>query len=608
MRPFRRPRPDPAAFDAFYLDARRRLLLQCLALTGDLDASRSAVRDAFVAARQHWHKVGRLDHPEDWVRPRAWSIAQRRSVARIWHRERGLDPQQSAVLDALGALPDAQRRTLLLAHLAALSLGGIARELAQPQPVVEQQLQQATMSVALALDCDSALIRAQLESLAPLVTRPGLPRVTAVRRSAQRRHRLHRLGASTLGLLLALGAGWFVTAGDLPSTRTAADRTGASQKALHPQHPVTQALLLTAADVHRSHLARGHRWYQVSTDDGTGPGAAATPCQQTKFADEHGLGAWIRRFRTAGHSPRTLVQSVEVSVDAAAAARAYRTAVAWYAACGSVRGQLLGSWTVPGLGDRSQVVEVSTPAATWTVVATRTGAVTTRTALATPTGSPPLAPLVATATMAVRHLCTASAAGTCPVSAPRPVPAAPPPGDVPGMLAAVDLPPVPGVHRPWVGTTAATAVPNLAATPCDHTSFVHAQRARSRTFLVPQAHLPERFGLTETYGRFGSAAAARAFARTLEREMARCTGRDLGTTLSHHATGGSAHRGAHWSLWRETAEINARKATVSYWTGVVRHGRYVAQLTLTPVGRYDLSAPTFRALVVRSGQRLEELQ
>ena len=38
----------PDEFDAFYKDARERLLMQTYALTGDLPAARSAVRDAFL--------------------------------------------------------------------------------------------------------------------------------------------------------------------------------------------------------------------------------------------------------------------------------------------------------------------------------------------------------------------------------------------------------------------------------------------------------------------------------------------------------------------------------------------------------------------------------
>ena len=69
-------RPDGRDFEEFYLASRRRLVLETYALTGDLLASRGAVRDAFVAARQHWRKVGRLTDPEEWVRPRAWEIGR----------------------------------------------------------------------------------------------------------------------------------------------------------------------------------------------------------------------------------------------------------------------------------------------------------------------------------------------------------------------------------------------------------------------------------------------------------------------------------------------------------------------------------------------------
>src|SRR3954454_23287521 len=85
-------------FDDFYLASRRRLVLSAYALTGDLGAARNAVGDAFVAARHHWRKVGRLPDPEEWVRARAWTIAQRRHVSRLWHREKGIAEEQRAVL------------------------------------------------------------------------------------------------------------------------------------------------------------------------------------------------------------------------------------------------------------------------------------------------------------------------------------------------------------------------------------------------------------------------------------------------------------------------------------------------------------------------------
>ena len=78
------------SFDSFYRATRRPVLHQAFALTGDLPAAQSAVRDAYVGAWQHWRKVSRLEDPLDWVRPRAWQLAQRRHTARIWHRNKGL--------------------------------------------------------------------------------------------------------------------------------------------------------------------------------------------------------------------------------------------------------------------------------------------------------------------------------------------------------------------------------------------------------------------------------------------------------------------------------------------------------------------------------------
>src|SRR5690242_17412051 len=106
--------PTAEEFDEFYVDTRHRVLLQTFALTGDLGASRSAVRDAYVAARHHWSKVAKAPDPEQWVRPRAWAIAQRRHTARPWHKEKGVSPEQAALLEALHKLTDVQRKTLLL--------------------------------------------------------------------------------------------------------------------------------------------------------------------------------------------------------------------------------------------------------------------------------------------------------------------------------------------------------------------------------------------------------------------------------------------------------------------------------------------------------------
>ncbi len=98
------------SFDSFYLTTRRQVLHQTFALTGDLLAAQSAVRDAYVAAWHHWRKVAPLDDPQSWVRPHAWQLAQRRHAGRIWHRNKGLAEEHLTVLDALSKLSSPQRR------------------------------------------------------------------------------------------------------------------------------------------------------------------------------------------------------------------------------------------------------------------------------------------------------------------------------------------------------------------------------------------------------------------------------------------------------------------------------------------------------------------
>src|SRR5690242_11675544 len=102
--------PAGGDFDAFYRDARSRLLLQTYALTGDLRASTAAVRHGFVVAWHHWGKWSRAEDPERAVRPLCWRLAQRRHTGRLWRRDKSLGPDGTATLEALGKLSLIERR------------------------------------------------------------------------------------------------------------------------------------------------------------------------------------------------------------------------------------------------------------------------------------------------------------------------------------------------------------------------------------------------------------------------------------------------------------------------------------------------------------------
>jgi DNA-directed RNA polymerase specialized sigma24 family protein len=605
--------PDPADFDELYHASRRRLVLQAFALTGDLGLAGTAVRDAFVAARQHWRKVRRLPDPEGWVRARSWTVAQRRGAAhvlpRVRHRDRDLDPSQRTVVDALQGLPEVQRRTLLLNHLAAVSLPQIAREVGQGRERTEEHLQHATAAMAVALDTDSASIRSRLEQLAPAAGRVRLPRVTAVHRDGVRRHRRRVALVAALVVAVAAAAGAVVQQQWRPPTTATTTDGHVGRSSAPASRPVSRAMLLPATELAR--VAPRNDWAVWSTTDNTGGSGLNSDCQAARFADPHGLGAFVRTFAATGSPHRHAVQTVEVSRSDRAAGRAFGTVVGWYAGCSGTRTQLLAAYRVPGVGDEARELVLRLPGhRSYAVGVARTGAVTTATVVETRGGSA-LSPDRTAAGLAtsVDRLCAADEAGRCVSGQPRAHRTLPPPsGDVPGMLAVVDLPFVGHVTRPWIGTAPAHARRNMAATPCDRTDFhrLGARRATTRTFLVPQAKLPPRFGLTETIGRFAGGARAAAALHQVESRMARCSHADHGASVHHASVVAHGRDGSSYASWRIDVEVTADRS-VAYWTGVVRVGRYLAQVTFSPAPGRDISAADFRGLVERARDRLLEL-
>ena len=132
---------SPETFDAYYVETRTRLLHEAYALTGDAPAARAAVRDAFVVAWHHWRKVGQLDDRDAYVRPLALGRARRRHTARIWHRDKSLDPEARSTLDALSKLSSRQRELLVLNGLSALTLSDMARAVGLPRADAEREPQ-----------------------------------------------------------------------------------------------------------------------------------------------------------------------------------------------------------------------------------------------------------------------------------------------------------------------------------------------------------------------------------------------------------------------------------------------------------------------------------
>jgi hypothetical protein len=367
--------------------------------------------------------------------------------------------------------------------------------------------------------------------------------------------------------------------------------------------------LLAADQV--SKATPGTAWVEGGTDDNSAGDGLVMPCQDDRYADPRGTAALVRTFdpRKAGKAePAALaVQTAQASRSEKAARRGYATALDWFAGCGDDRAELISTQRVDGVGDEAMLLVLRAwDGAGSTLVAgvARTGELITTTFTRTPVGTAPArqraAQLLADA---VSGLCNLQGAGSCAFS-PKlretaPVPAA----TVPAMLAEVDLPPVTGVEKPWVGTEPRPARSNAAATGCDRTDFRSTSNGVTRTFLVPGAGLPAQFGLTETIGSLPEKKAT-AFVERIRTALAKCSDKHIGTQVTPVKK--VDEKGRDLSVWHVSTEISEDK-TVDYLMGVVRDGTTIAQVGFVPAPKVGFAPGAFVRIVERALARLDAM-
>ncbi len=133
-----------ASFDAFFRDERDRLVGQAYVLTGDLHLAHDLVQQAFERAWRHWAKVERYESPPAWIRRVLFNLAlnERRRIGREValgeHHDGGTpDEEHLLVVEALRALPEPQRKALVLHHAVGLSVMEVAAELDVPVGTVK---------------------------------------------------------------------------------------------------------------------------------------------------------------------------------------------------------------------------------------------------------------------------------------------------------------------------------------------------------------------------------------------------------------------------------------------------------------------------------------
>lgn len=360
-------------------------------------------------------------------------------------------------------------------------------------------------------------------------------------------------------------------------------------------------------------LAPIRRWRTVATTDNTDGDGLVLPCQQSRFADDQSSGALLRSFvaRPQENQPRMQAwQFTERSQDAARARAGFNEVQDWYAGCAAPRMQLLETRKVPNVGNDATLFWLRSwraPVTTYVVGVARTGKVTTTTVAARADATAPdLAAHTSRLAAAVNALCGASGSGRCASPPSSRIIDPLPTGVAPGMLSEIDLPPVRGVRRRWVGTEPSAARQNFAATQCDETTFGQEQgvtNALTRTFVVPGGDVPDEFGLTQTVGTLPAGRATDFFAGIRGRVLG-CGGEDSGTSvesLSFRRDGGN-----EVIVWRMRITISEEE-TVPYLMGIARNGTAVSQIGFFPAGSRTTGPSAFVRLLERAQRRLGQM-
>ncbi|MEV6299222.1 sigma-70 family RNA polymerase sigma factor [Actinoplanes sp. NPDC051861] len=160
-------RPETAitpSFDEIYAASYTDLAVQLYAYFGDRQEAQDVAQEAFCRALARWDSIARYDDPVAWVRRVAWNLAvsrwrRARTAMNFLRRQRtdepqtdGPSPERVALLAALGKLPSAQRRAIVLRYMADLTVSDIAERERVPEGTVRSWLTRGRAALAAELN------------------------------------------------------------------------------------------------------------------------------------------------------------------------------------------------------------------------------------------------------------------------------------------------------------------------------------------------------------------------------------------------------------------------------------------------------------------------
>lgn len=161
---------DDAAFAEFYAATHPGLVAELYAYTGSMAEAQDVAQEAFVRAWSHWGRIRTYDQPRMWVARVGYRIAVSR-----WRKTRSAltslrrhgpppDVQEPgvasiALVTALAQIPKAQRRALVMHHMAGYSVAEISSVEGVADGTVKARLSRGRQRLAHLLADEKAEIR-----------------------------------------------------------------------------------------------------------------------------------------------------------------------------------------------------------------------------------------------------------------------------------------------------------------------------------------------------------------------------------------------------------------------------------------------------------------
>ena len=186
----------------------------------------------------------------------------------------------------------------------------------------------------------------------------------------------------------------------------------------------------------------------------------------------------------------------------------------------------------------------------------------------------------------------------------------PPPlgGDVPGFLAAGDLPPAGEDDESWVAAPAEPISEDFLGSQCETVTWARldAETASSRVYLVPSS---TTFGLNDLVLTMRSEKAASDLVAKIKSDLDSCEKRKLTADVSEpQEVSGVGASAAEVTGWTARVAQKSTQGTQRYRVGIVSSGSKVAYTFLNPLdGGYDLTDAEWDDVAVRAGQRMTQV-